>query len=360
MRGRNQALSLKLGGAVLVALLLLTTWFAQPAAGVNPPTQGGRPTLPPIEQPGGPGGITPGGLGGLTADSCAGLRGTVINWGFHNEPGVTLRLGDGGWETTQISATDGRYQFGPLGQGVAFLSPDLSPDQAETLRPMAENVAIRLRCDFDMIANLGLYSSPDRPDPPATLTMGVSQATLLPGGAVTFYLTLENGMPHSISHVFVTDYLPDGLTVTDATTTRGSVEVLNGQMVTVDVGDLPQGGKETIQIVAQADPATLAYGMRLKNSASLLYAESAADQAWAFLTVGGVEGAAVATPTPLLAEETPAAPPSTPAADETPSPTDELLPITGGEVTVAVPVLGIVLAIILLGARRLRERFALK
>ena len=48
----------------------------------------------------------------LRSAHCAGLRGTVVNWGFQNEPGVTLRLGDGGWELVQITSTDGRYGFG--------------------------------------------------------------------------------------------------------------------------------------------------------------------------------------------------------------------------------------------------------
>lgn len=368
MHRRNQTFGFKLGGAVLITLLLLTTWFAQPVVGVTPPLQGGRPTIPPPRPPG-PGGADSGEGGGLTAESCAGLRGTLINWGYQNEPGVTLRLSDGGWETTQVTSSDGGYQFGSLGQGVAFLSADLSPKQAETLRPMADNVAIRLRCDFDVVANLGLYSSPSRPDPPATLTMSVSQAALFPGGTTTFYLAVKNDMPHSISHVFVTDYLPEGMRATDVTATEGAVEALNGRMVTVDIGELPQGGQVTIQIVAQADSA-LAYGTRLTNTATLLYAESAADQAWATLVVGGAAEAEsevpISTPsppppaesaTPAPAEATPAPAPPTLAADQTPDSADELLPVTGNGATVALPVLGIVLAILLFGVRHLRQQF---
>jgi uncharacterized repeat protein (TIGR01451 family) len=299
----------------------------------------------------------------------------VINWGFQNEPGVTLRLGDGGWESTQVTSTDGYFQFGALGQGVAFLSPDLTPGQAETLRPMADEVAIRLRCDLDLVANLGLYSSPDRPDPPATLTMGVSRTALVPGGNVIFSLTLRNGMPNPISHVLVTDYLPEGLIVTDVTTSRGTSETLDERMVSVAMGDVPQGAKETIQITAQA-ARDLPYGTHLKNTASLLYAESAADQAWTTLTIGGAEAAAVATPTPLpstlpaqpdtptpattaaVPEVTPTPLPSTPSADQTPGPTDDLLPVTGGGAGVALPGVGIALAIVVLGIRRLRSWLA--
>jgi uncharacterized repeat protein (TIGR01451 family) len=291
----------------------------------------------------------------VPAGNCAGLSGTVVNWGFQNEPGVTLRLGDGGWETTQVTSDDGSYQFGPLGQGVAFLSVDLPPKQAETLRPMADDVAIRLRCDDEVIANLGLYSSPNRPDPPAVLTMRVSQETLTPGDTVTFYLMLENGMPHSISHVFVTDFTPDGLSVVDVKTTRGSVEVLNERLVTVNLGDLPQDAQETIQIVAQAGP-TLSPGARLTNTATLLYAESAADQAWTTMTVGSAAG--VATTTAVAIDETPTPAPPTPLADQTPGPDDELLPVTGGGVVAVLPVAGFVLILLLLGVRQLWKRSA--
>ena len=172
-------------------------------------------------------------------------------------------------------------------------------------------------------------------------------------------------MSHPISHVFITDYVPDGLTVLEATTTQGSVEVLNGRMVTVDLGDLPQAGKETIQITAEVD-AALAYGTRLRNTASLLYAESAADQAWADLVVGGAEAGATptsaaavaepgATSTPT-AEETPTPAPPTPMVEQTPGPGDELLPVTGTGARVALPALGVTLVIALMSLRNLRKR----
>lgn len=365
---------------VLAVGMLVMIWVASPALGSSPPPQGGtpHPTLPPLPgpPPGGAGGGAPAAGAAPAGNLCAGLRGTVVNWGFHNEPGVTLRLGNGSWEAVQVTSDDGRYGFGPLGQGVALLSMDLSPNQAETLQPMAGDMAIRLRCDFDVVANLGLYSGLDRPVPPATVTMNVSPASLLPGGTATFSLTLKNAMPHPISHVFVTDYLPDGLTVSDVTTTLGTVEVLDGRMITVSVGDLPQGGEEKIQIVVQADPA-LTYGTRLQNTASLLYAESVADQAGVTLVVGGAGGAPAATPTPTLGapvveavtpspvttatvspEETPTVLPPTPGATQTPGPSNELLPVTGQGAVVALPVVGIGLAIVALGVRRLRQRVA--
>jgi uncharacterized repeat protein (TIGR01451 family) len=368
---RNKNLAFKLVGATL-ALLLLLMWFAQPAVGVSPPLQGTpRPTLPPggPPPPSGAGSGTDGGV--VTDENCASLRGTVINWGFQNEPDVALRLGDGGWEVFQVTADDGRYSFGPLGQGIAFLSVNLSPEQAETLRPMADEVAIRLRCDFEMVVNVGLYSGSTRPDPPATLTMSVSQVNPLPGGSVVFYMAIANDMPHAISHVFVTDYLPDGLTVTEAVTTHGFVEVLNGRMVTASIDSLAQGEQATVQITAQVSP-DLAYGTRLQNVASLLYAESAADQAWVNLVVGGtgqveaaptvVELAATSTPTAapeatatVAAEETPTPESLATEASPTPESPDELLPITGTGTGVVLPVAGFVLALLVLGVHRLRQ-----
>jgi uncharacterized repeat protein (TIGR01451 family) len=371
VRWLNQSRVLKIGSAWLITIFLLTTWFAQPAAGLTPPQQGGRPTLP-APQPSGPGGggSEEGGGGGAAGENCAGVRGTVINWGYQNEPGVALRLSGGGWETTQVSSGDGQYQFGGLGEGVGFLSVELSPTQAETLRPMADAVAIHLRCSLDVIANMGLYSGSKRPDPPATLTMGASQGTVLPGQKVTFYLKLKNGMPNAISHVFVTDYLPEGLTVSDVTTSLGNVEVLDGRMVTVNIGEMAQGDQLTMQIAVQANP-DLAYGTKLRNTASLLYAESAVDQAWTTLVVGSP---AVTTPAPAAASPaqsatpTPAAgaspatavavaptpSPSTPVAEGT-AQADDLLPVTG-DAPAAVPAVAIGLAALLLGIRHLRKR----
>jgi uncharacterized repeat protein (TIGR01451 family) len=206
--------------------------------------------------------------------------------------------------------------------------------------------------------------------------MGLSQAAVLPGKQVTFYLTVKNGMPHTISHVLVTDLLPAGLAVVGTTATRGSVEVLDGRMVTVALGDLPQGGQETIELVAEAD-AGLASGARLTNTATLLYAESAADQAWASLTVGGAAPMAETTPAPAesatplaaqtatplptqtatpLAAATPAASTAaTPAPDPAFQPDDELLPTTGGEAPLAVLSVGFVMAMLLVGLRRVRR-----
>jgi uncharacterized repeat protein (TIGR01451 family) len=363
--------------SILLFGLLALSWLALPVQGSVPPQQGTpHPTLPPTAgPPAGPGSKT--GEGAATTDHCAGLRGTVVNWGFQDEPGVTLRLGDGGWELVQITSTDGRYGFGSLGEGIAFLKTDLTAGQAKTLHPMVGDVAIRLRCDLDIVANLGLYSGSQRPALPATVTMRVSPSTLLPGKTATFYLTLKNSMPNPISHVLVTDYLPGGLKVTNVVATRGAVEVLNGRMVTVAVGDLSQGGEETIQIVAQADPA-LANGTRLENTASLLYAESVADQAAVTLVVGRSQASAASpsptaktltpspSPTPALgaAGATPTAlPPSpsptpTPAANKppTPTPSGSVLPITGQGASPVWPAAIFVVALLALGVYNMRRR----
>jgi hypothetical protein len=67
--------------------------------------------------------------------------------------------------------------------------------------------------------------------------------------------------------------------------------------------------------------------------------------------------APTATPAVPAAEETPVAQPPTPAPGKTPAAANELLPATGGGAAVATPVIGIGLAIVLMGARHLRRRF---
>jgi len=137
--------------------------------------------------------------------------------------------------------------------------------------------------------------------------------------------------------------------------TRGSVEVLNGRMVRW-LWDLPQGGEETIQIAAQSRPG---FGQRHapENTASLLYAESVADQASVTLAIGrGQAGAASPSPTQAPSPTATRRPRPRSGGDAyrltswplchagagcqqtpTPAPTSSLLPTTGQGASVVWP-----------------------
>jgi len=106
-------------GARLVSILLFgllaLSWLALPVQGSSHPT-GNPPShlasdCRTARRSSGPGEKTGAARRRpITAPACAALSST----GAFRTSGVTLRLGDGGWEVVQITSADGRYGFGSL------------------------------------------------------------------------------------------------------------------------------------------------------------------------------------------------------------------------------------------------------
>jgi hypothetical protein len=314
-----------LGIGTLLALLLAGL-TALPATGTGP--QQGPPPRPFLSGEGSEGGgLAGGGQEGTPPLKNSVIKGVVINWGYRPEPGVTLRLGDGGWELTQVTSTDGRYLFGPLGSGLAVLKVDLPP--GSPLRPAAREVVVQTSGDDGIVANFALYNGDEVPRPPAHLTVATSPAGVGPGDRVTFSLKAQNDLPNGISEVLVTLLLPRDLVPQEVRPSCGTVVIYDnpmslhiGRLVTVRMGSIPQGGTETADVVAVLDK-NVEPGTTLESVATLLYAESVMDQAVAKVEVGGVSGVRPAR-----------------------------LPTTG----LSIPLAGLSLAAVLLLARRLRSR----
>jgi len=322
-------------GFSLVVSLLMALAPGLSAQGPMEPTRV-RPTV----DPGGGGG---GGGGGgnqqasiRTSDdsaantNCAALYGQAIHWGVGDLGNVNLSLHDGGWGMEQMTSGDGRYNFGALGVGSGILT--VNSGQSE-LKPMVDHAAIRLSCDFAIQANIGVYGGDQRPTPPGQLSMKASAKTVSPGQIMTIILTVKNTLPNPISQVIVTDLFPKGLTVEDVKTSRGQVELLNGELLTVIVGSVPQDGQEEITIWVSVDD-DLVDGMMLSNTATLFYAESAADQASLTLNIGRSETIAEATDSP---DQAVAEADSKPTADGQDDDPPGVLPVTGIGVTLSLP-----------------------
>ncbi len=243
-----------------------------------------RPTVQPRATatapiPGGGGAIAP----AETGTSCASLYGTALNWGFGNQGDIGLHLSDGGWHADAVTAGDGRYNFGNLGSGVGILTVDPG---ALPLTPMVNHAAVRLLCGVAVQANIGLYSGDVRPTPPAYLLWQPDAADIAPGQRLTLTLTVRNTLPNPISNVILTDLFPAGLSIEGAQASQGTVEVLEGRMLTVLLGTVASGGEEAVTVTVQA-AETLSAGAELSNVATLFYAESAADQSAVTVRVGG-------------------------------------------------------------------------
>jgi hypothetical protein len=320
----------------LITLLLITS-PVNSAPNFVPPAQ--RPTV--VPGGGGNGGPGPGGGSGIpTGDSdadqnsCASLSGQVINWGHGGEGGVTLELGNGSWQLSTVSATDGNYGFGGLGVGVANLHVALSPEQAETLQPHLQDAAVYLNCDYPTIANIAVSGSDVVP--PATISMSAERTALGAGDGTEIILTIENNLPTDITNVIVTDLFQDGLipreVSTVATTDARIVSAPGGQLVAVYFDRLASGDEANIRIMVTS-AGDLPAATQLTNTATLFYRESVADQASLDFSIGRgaapvVEATAAIEATPEIAEQvatlTPEPEPTfAPTSEASPEPTEE-------------------------------------
>jgi hypothetical protein len=318
--------------AAILSVSLLLGLAVSPAMGAGP----AQPPRPPLEGGGGGGGEGGGekGGGGQPPPKYAVVRGEVVNWGYRNEPGVKLTLGDGGWELTQLTSDSGRYLFGPLGGGLAILRLNL-PDNAP-LKAAAGDVVLQTTGDYedDIVANFALYSGEERPKPPAHLTVTATPTSVRPGDRVTFEFKIQNDLPNGISKVKLLYLLPWELIPTEIQGNRGSVMICDdpinkhvGRLVTVNLGEVAQGAVQELKIVAALDKQA-ASGAELEARATLLYAESIMDQQVVKVNSGGELPKAVAGGRPSK------------------------LPATGA----GIPLAAVGLAAVVLLTRRLRSR----
>ncbi|MEM7028851.1 MAG: DUF11 domain-containing protein [Chloroflexota bacterium] len=276
----KQATKLYIGLGIIVLLLLLlpTGLSAQEGAKAQVTPTRVRPTVIP-----GGNDIASADTGGaeVNTNNCATVQGSAIHWGVGNIGGVGLQLYNAGWQIQQATSDDGRYQMGALGVGVGILEINTG---LTDLTPMIDNAVIRLSCDHATFAHIGLYGGDDRPTPPGNLTMRVSPEVAAVGDTVDFRLTVNNTLPNPISQIVVTDLFPEGLRIVNASTTAGSVEVLDDRLLTVAIESIAQNETATISVLAEVLDIGVV-DIPLENTATLFYAESAADQASSWVTI---------------------------------------------------------------------------
>jgi len=272
-------------GFVILTLLLGFAWIV--------PVYGTGPDSTPEPQLTVPGTDTPDEAGSDVLPSqddanCAGISGTVMNWGYQDEPGVTLAMNGDTYYLSQISTSEGDYSFRGLGKGYAVLSPALTGAQAG-LHVYTDKVAVPLQCDRPVVLNLGIYSGETDPQPPAYLMVTAADTKADPGDTIEFEIVARNGLPTAISHVVISDLFPTPLKISDAETSRGDATIADKRMLSVYVGDMESGETVTATVSAKMDRWTLR-GEKLENRVTLMYAESMADQVVSAITVGkGIE-----------------------------------------------------------------------
>lgn len=383
---------------ITVVALGLGLLLLLPPAEAGPALQPPRPTIPSGPPGGGPGEGgeegEPGGLPGAT------IHGWVVNWNYHNEPHATIRLRGGGWALETRSDDNGYYYFKGLGIDNVFLN--LALPEGSGLTPITTDLALRTKGIGQTVVNLGLYPAGPATPPslPVDISMSVRPASARQGGTVLYTVQVTNRLPHGISQVLVTDYLPEGLvlvratvspratptptptptdTPTPATPTATPIPGLPtatpgpwpptptltptplpstletwGNLVIADIGEMAAGETAVVIIEAGVEPH-VAPGTVVQNRASCIYAESIAVQAMTLLTISGAgptripatESLAVVA---MATVETPT-PGGTPTLMTTPEPPGRL-PVTG----FSLPIAGVLFALLVLIARLLRPQ----
>lgn len=334
----------QIGSVIVISLLILglgPTFTVQGA----PPRQGTRPELPEKPIPGGDNG----GSGGSAPRG--GIYGTVINWSFRNEPGATVGLRGSSWELKTVTDDNGHYALQDIGEEICLLNPLLP--EGSGLKSMTSDLALKVTDSSDLVVNLGIYSSQSAPtNLPVRQTMTVRPSTVMPGDKVVYDIKVSNKMPHGISQVIMTDYLPGELNLLEVTTSHGQVAVREG-LVMAYIGEIAEGGEATVTITVGVAPG-LHKGVVIENRASLIYKESVATQSTASITVGEV---GEPKPPPSIAEKPEGEPRPTPSIAEKPEeeakPKPDTLPETG---LISLPLAGLGLAALLILSRKLRNK----
>jgi hypothetical protein len=218
---------------------------------------------------------------------CASLTGQVTTWGQGPQGEIEVELKTGSWRAATSSASDGNYGLGGLGIGIAKLHVPVAPGQ--TTQPLIQNAGVYLNCNYPTVANIAFSGSADI-DPPATIEMSAPSQVVVPDSNFEVTLTVKNGLPTEISNVIVTNLMPTGFKALKVTSSVDPKDARivdggpDGQLVVLNLDKLAKGAKATIELTVNADVDLLS-GTKIRNTATLFYRESAADQASLDFTV---------------------------------------------------------------------------
>jgi uncharacterized repeat protein (TIGR01451 family) len=276
----------------------------------QPPPPPSSPTDTPVAPP--PPGPTstpaPGGRGEGTG-FLAELDGFVWQNGDPAAPlgGVVVRYVSDGVTIDATTDAQGHFRFINIGPDLGTL--DLADAQWQS---GMGGVVVQPPLGYKLRVNLAALPKGKS----LTSQVALTSNAVSSGQTVTYTLKVLNGTQGVVSGLTLGDQLPDGMTLGGVTTSRGDVVGYSPSAVTVDLNSLAAGDSATVTVVA-------------------LMAQSGASKAANRATLFYREGPAISTHTVAAAS----------------GPTT--LPVTG----IGLPILlVVVLAVILLMARRLRTK----
>jgi uncharacterized repeat protein (TIGR01451 family) len=298
--------------AVLAVLLFTALWGMAVPVSAGPNVQltlTPRPKLTPV----------PGSSSVEPVSRPPRLLGSVLDWGQGNMPaGVQVTLRGDDWEIPVETNDSGEYLFQDVGNEVALLNA-VVPDGRGDLVPLAVDLPVKVQVGKQLVVNMAFVPQGSIPSTLVGLSMVASPSTAEPNTNVSYSITVTNHWDNGINQVIVADKLPNGLGYVMASTSQGNVSSDRG-LVWAELGPLAPGSSATVTIVAKLDPQALPE-TKIVNRVAAYHSENAAVQAETSITV---------------TQEA-----------------QHFLPVTGN--SYLIPVAGLLMAVVLLGARRMRR-----
>ena len=231
----------------------------------------------PVSQPLPP---TPGPLDGGGTGFLAVLEGMVWEEGdtFRPLAGVKVRYTSDGVSVDVATDKNGYFKFVNVGADPGTL--DLADVNWQS---GTGGVIVKPPLGQTLRINLAALPKGKSLASKVTLASSASAASASAGQMVTITLKVNNGTAGVVSGLELGDQLPDGLTVSGITTSRGDVISRGPNIVAVDLGALAAGDSATVNIMALVNKS--AATVQTANRATLAYREGPAISAQAGMTL---------------------------------------------------------------------------
>jgi uncharacterized repeat protein (TIGR01451 family) len=161
--------------------------------------------------------------------------------------GIPVRFVGDGFELAVLTDVNGYYQFESVGQDVGFLNV---AGNGASWKASVKDIALSPRPGLSLRANFSAsQGTPEKGS--ALLSVSVTPDVFGAGQIVTVTVKATNNTDQQLSRVWLTHLLPDGLSASSVSVSRGDAQAV-GQLTMANLGDFAPGDSASFTIVAAA------------------------------------------------------------------------------------------------------------
>lgn len=161
--------------------------------------------------------------------------------------GIPVRFVGEGFELAALTDVNGYYQFESVGQNVGFLNV---AGNGTGWKASVKDIALSPRPGQSLRANFSAsQGTPEKG--PTLLSVSVKPDVFGAGQIVTVTVKATNNTDQQLSGVWLTHLLPDGLSVSGVSVSRGDAQAA-GQLTMANLGNFAPGDSVSFTIVAAA------------------------------------------------------------------------------------------------------------